>query len=1440
MGRRSQLTGVAAYLPARAVGQNIQFLVDTGASVTILSAKVYDRMWADIRPTLRPSVSPMWIEVADKSTVAASGEVTLTFYVGGKPFTWDVLIAPIADDGMLGLDFLCAHDFEFTGTGLWLQGRRVPLDWEGQLRPVGAAVAAQDEVLPACSESILTAIVPLLQSDLLLEPKLVTTGEDPGFMVARGLVSSADSRVPVRLINPGPDEVHVKAGTVLGEVWPLECQEVLAAPAAASAMKTASLACGPAAENELPDHLQELYEKSTEKLKTDEQEQLRALLLRHQDLFAKHPLDMGRTAVISHSIDTGGARPIKQPARRPPLAFADQEEKIISEQKAAGVIQESSSPWASPLVYVRKKDGSVRPCVDYRQVNAVTTKDAYPLPRIDDCLDCLNGASLFSTLDLQSGYWQIEVKEEDRPKTAFITRHGLYEYVTMPFGLSNAPSTFERCMELVLRGLQWKTLLIYLDDVIVYSSTVSQHLEQLEEVFQRLAAAGLKLKPSKCELLQTKVAFLGHVVAADGVRPDPSKVTQIQEWEAPRTVKELRSYLGLCSYYRRFIRGFAHIAAPLHRLTEKQSTYMWTPECQTAFETLQSALTSESLMAYPTKTGMFVLDTDASDSGIGAVLSQIQETSEEDEFEERPIAFASKSLTRAQRHYCVTRRELLAIVVFVQNFRHYLLGRKFLIRTDHSSLRWLLNFKNPTDQMARWLEILSQYDFHIQHRAGKKHCNADALSRIPEGLGECDEYDGQVELSSLPCGGCKVCERKHLQWSSVLATDDVVPLTGRSARLPEAPQITVTPPEEDAPSEPQEPEAEESGRVAFEEPIEIVTETLPPRPCHGLVYNAWLTILGTGWGLFVTLVLGALAWDLTRGTEPEPLDRAGHIRAARSKENRMPWISGYSAQELARYQKEDQDLAPALKWMEEKQRPDRDDVTQYSPATRNLWLHFDQLRLYGGVLYREFPAAKRRPVTRQLVVPRGLRSVLLTSLHDSPTGAHLGVKKTISKLKQTFYWYGFKQDVRSWVGNCMKCGARKRPVKTPRAPLKPHAVGAPLDRVAMDILGPFPRSRSGNKYVLVVQDQFTRWTEAYALPDYTAQTVAEVFVHQFVSRFGVPLEVHSDQGRNFEADLFKEMCRLLEIHKTRTTPYHPSSNGAVERFNATLANMISAYVKKSQEDWDEQLPLLTAAYRSSKHTTTKYTPNFLMLGREVTLPAHVLLGAVPPQEDGQVTTEYASDLQERLHEAFTFVREFTRQAQERQKKDYDTRVAEHVYQVGDAVFVRDDTRQVGRSPKLKADPWKGPAIVYRKLSDLLYQIRGAPKSKARVLHHDRLKPFPDTDLPGWAKKLQKEARSKAETPPKTFAEQATQHEVDRTDQLVQTDTTRGPPEPGETDHPPPAAREPDLKSTEEQEPESQVETTGTVQPVPVAPSEQDQSGLRRSPRQRRPPQRYGQ
>ena len=314
----------------------------------------------------------------------------------------------------------------------------------------------------------------------------------------------------------------------------------------------------------------------------------------------------------------------------------------------------------------------------------------------------------------------------------------------MPFGLCNAPATFERLMERVMRGLVGKCVLIYLDDIIVYAPTVMGQFRLMEEVFNRLKTAGLKLNPSKCQLFCQETTFLGHVVSKDGIYTDPRKITDLETWPRPQTVPEVRSFLGFCTYYRRFVRHLSDLASPLYNLTEKKRTFLWTEDCERAFLRLKERLTAAPILAYPLESESFIIDTDASDNGIGAVPSQMQLG------EERVIGYHSMRLDRTQRRYCVTRRELLAVVKGITHFRPYLYGRRFTLRTDHTSLRWLLNFRDPEGQWARWLQRLQEYDFDIQHRPGKSHGNADGLTRRPCDCRPCVRLETPVATTDQP------------------------------------------------------------------------------------------------------------------------------------------------------------------------------------------------------------------------------------------------------------------------------------------------------------------------------------------------------------------------------------------------------------------------------------------------------------------------------------------------------------------------------------------------------------------------------------------------------------------------------------------------------------------------------------------------------------------
>ncbi|KAL6481658.1 hypothetical protein MHYP_G00097380 [Metynnis hypsauchen] len=356
--------------------------------------------------------------------------------------------------------------------------------------------------------------------------------------------------------------------------------------------------------------------------------------------------------------------------------------------------------------------------VHYRKLNDLTLKDAYPRTNIEECLDTLESATVFSTLDLQSGYWQVEVRKQDCCKTTFITTYGLFEYKQMPFGLCNAPTTFQRAMEVALRGLQCQNLLIYLDDVIVLGKDIADSLKNLEVVFKRISPYGLKLKPTKCHLLKEEVLFLAHIISGEGIRPNPKLIQDITDLDRPKTLSELQVFLALCNYYCHFVKSFSQICSPLHELQKKDVEFHWGEAQEAAFSKLKNHLTTAPILVYPTS----------------------------------------------------------QVFKFTRQFGHYLLGCRLLIRTDHSSLSWLFCFKHPEGHLARWLEELGQYDMQIEHRPGVRHGNADALTRKVADS-QCNCYKAGKDISTLSYGGCAHCQRMQQQWARF--ETDVVPLAVR-------------------------------------------------------------------------------------------------------------------------------------------------------------------------------------------------------------------------------------------------------------------------------------------------------------------------------------------------------------------------------------------------------------------------------------------------------------------------------------------------------------------------------------------------------------------------------------------------------------------------------------------------------------------------------------
>ena len=612
-------------VPVQIEELKIDAVLDSAAEVTIISDRVYESMSAPPGKLYDVRLDTAGRQLSMRGFVAGPFKLK----IGRSLYEGQVYVAPIEQDMLFGVDIMkkgsAAIDmgrnvFRFKGQEISMNNQE-----GGDHNPQVARITVAKRIVIAPNSAAQVRckmdspmpdyLIEPAQSEKIYGPRIVrSAGTDPVVcilncsdrykLLAKGKEVGCAS--PVHEYLSEGEEVYVDA----------DICEVSTAEAGVETAKPT-----------VPEHLSEAFNESTENLSPVEQVRLAALLSEHGDVFAKNEFDLGTFTEIEHGIETERAAPIKQRMRRTPACFVNEEEAHLKKMMGAGVIQESTSEWASSPVLIRKRDGTVRWCIDYRQLNNVTVKDVFPLPLVDDCLDTLAGNVWFSKLDANSAYWQINIKPEDRHKTAFHTRYGLFEHVKMGFGLCNAPATYARVMNLVMRGLHWKTALAFLDDVLIMGRTFEDHLSNLGEALKRFRKYGLKLKPKKCVFFQKEVEFLKRLVGNDKLSMTQSDIEVVASWPVPTCSKDVERFMGLANYHRSFVKNFSELAEPLYSVVGKHK-FRWKEEQSEAFDSLKRALTNPPVLALPNRHDSFLLDTDASNEAIGAELIQIQEGQE--------------------------------------------------------------------------------------------------------------------------------------------------------------------------------------------------------------------------------------------------------------------------------------------------------------------------------------------------------------------------------------------------------------------------------------------------------------------------------------------------------------------------------------------------------------------------------------------------------------------------------------------------------------------------------------------------------------------------------------------------------------------------------------------------------------------------------------------
>ena len=1390
------------YIAGEIDGVQCSFLIDTGATYTIIDRKVWENIPG--RPVLQPATTALTVAGGGSLQVHGCFRGILNIAETGDGCSHLIIVAELGrEGGILGVQQIAAMraNIDFDNRLIKLNGHVVPMSFGDDDYCTMVIATEHTTIPPMYAKWVSTHVDPVPADRVIPETRVLTPLKKwslpTGCFTSQASLPPDVRNVKMHFSNVTDRQVVIHEGEILGIVSYGSRVGPLGQSGACNLVAPDSLE----GNTELPEHLQCMLKGISTELSEQEKRSLCRLILEYKGIFMGPDVKLETTNMATHKIDTGDHPPIKIPPRRAGPKQREIIEKGTQEMLDKGVAQRSSSPWAFPVVIVQKKDGNYRFCIDYRELNKITKKDAYPLPRLDDALDGMANARFFSTLDLASGYWQVAMDEEDREKTAFATHEGLFEFTRMPFGLTNAPATFERLMERVLKGLTWDQCQVYLDDVMVYGATFEQALTNLRNVFERFRQAGLKCKPSKCELFQPEVAFLGHIVSHDGIRPDPAKTKCVDTWPIPRDVSDIRSFIGFCGYYRRFVRHFSTIAAPMVQLTKKEVDWNWMPQQQQAFEDLKVAMATTPVLAYPKADCPFILDTDASDFAVGAVLSQIQDG------EEHPIAYGSHALHDAQLNYCTTYKELLAVVTFVKDFETYLFGQPIILRTDHAALQWLQNFKKPQGMLARWLSTLQQVNFvKIEHRPGKKHQNADSLSRIKVcGRKECLDHSAEpseappvpptepvssylarlaavtiesdeeendfenlpnfkmllpdeetpekevrpeIESDKIPPSGvvsadCEATLEEGLEQSKNVLMEPEKPAATKSETKKEPLRITLPRGLTRQPrTKPKRGRKRKRTVTDSPEPkTEKVTETLSPFTQGVIVSEAKEE------SHEVKLVesesrdkiLPQLDGNADEVAEPKAVNAVQASETPLVRQASKPawkrldeYCNAYTLEQLAQWQDDDAEIEimkTLLQQLESK--PPLKDIASLSSNIKMLWQQWQYLEVKDGVLYRK-PVTKLRRVAvpAQIVAPVLLQRQLFRMVHDHKTGGHLGATKTYKRIRNRFWWVGCKKDIHRWCQQCTMCQQVKKSTNRRKVPMTQYHMGFPLEKVATDLVGPLPTTKNGNDNILVISDPFTKYVEAYPIQGQTAQTVADRIVVDFICRFGCPRTLHSDQGPCYKSELMKEVCRLLEIQKTQTSPYRPQSDGQVERFNATMQQMLKSYVNENRDDWDDKLPYLMMAYRATVHESTGCTPNMLMFGRELALP--VDLQYPPPDLPGdfpECSTEYGEWLKDVLREVHEYARTYLKRSAIRQKKYYDIGTEPHDLKIGDWVWYKD---HVGAKTKL-GKPYKGPYLVIDRpnSAEPTYTIQAAADKPALTVHIDNLKKSYGVKIRSW-------------------------------------------------------------------------------------------------------------
>ena len=965
----------------------------------------------------------------------------------------------------------------------------------------------------------------------------------------------------------------------------------------------------------------------------------------------------------------------ERPRPIPPKDFEDCRQHIKGLLDAK-IIRPSNSPFASPIVLVRKKSGALRMCIDYRKLNARTVKDSYSIPKIEDLLLTLNGAKYFTTLDLCKAYYQVPMTERASKYSAFITPWGLFEWDRLSQGLANAPACFQRLMETVFSDMNLTELIVFLDDILIHAKSLEELGERTVKVLERLCKYNLKLDPKKCVFGATEVKHLGYVISEGSIRPDPEKISTVRDWPRPQTVRDVKRFIGFAGFYRRFIPCFSALARPLNDLTvgyapggcpksgkkskgqltlSSSITSLWSDAQEKAFQSLISALTSDLVLGIADRSKPFSLHCDASGIGLGAVLYQ------EFEGKNKVISYASRGLNKSEQNYPAHKREFLALKwAMCDKFRDYLLGTKVTVVTDNNPLCYILKNAKLDATSHRWLSALSIFDFDLRYKKGLTHVDADSLSRLPQSDPYMDdEYRKSLDQVAFLVEKAKAFDQVQSEEGYICVAQDTVQA------------------------------------ILFSHHVQVSKDT-----GSGNISN-----------VFQGRVEESSEDDIFPAVEQlttDPSLISDSVLDPKIEFQGIDCVTDWRKAQLA-----DRHLAYIIRCIERGKELVASELN--SPELKAYAREQKKLTLEKGVLHRKVEVDGQVNY-QQLVLPLPYRKAALSGVHEDLFHTHFD--NAISQLRMSFFWPHMAKDLEEKIKSCSRC--IRKGAKCQKAPMESIVTTYPLELLSIDFLSIDVSGQKQN--VLVMMDHFTKFGQAVCTRDQTAKTVARTLWKEFFMIYGFPRRILSDQGRDFESELVKELCQVAGTEKCRTTPYHPSGN-PVERWNRTLLGMLRSLEDDKRVDLKKVLPEVVHAYNCCIHQSTGHSPYFLFFGRHPRLPIDLAFGIDLNSKKSGSTSQYIKDLKKKLSFAYQKASENMAKTNQKNKTRYDVSARAAELDVGDRVLVR----KLG--PRLNSkicDRWEDAVhVVISKYDGLpVYTVQDEARiGPKRTLHRNYLLPI---------------------------------------------------------------------------------------------------------------------